>query len=127
MYKLISIVGLLFFIFILWVICLANTGINSVFFDFIKTIPFGDKIGHFILFGTLTFLCIILLKFRSFQFFRIKIYHRVLFVTVFVLIEELSQNYISTHTFDLIDLSADFLGIITATIGIQLIKSKFAQ
>lgn len=44
----------LFFIFILWILFLANTGQNSVFFTFITKIPYGDKLGHFCLFGLLT-------------------------------------------------------------------------
>ncbi|WP_244325652.1 hypothetical protein [Shewanella aestuarii] len=43
-----------FFGFIIWIIYLANTGGRSVFFVLIKHMPYGDKVGHMLLFGTLT-------------------------------------------------------------------------
>ena len=124
MHKKISLLGIVFFLFIIWIIYLANSGLNSIFFDFVKTIPFGDKLGHFILFGSLTFFATIILKFRTFSIGKFHIYYGFTFVSAFVIIEEFSQIFIASRTFDLLDLSADFIGIITATILAYIIQKQ---
>ena len=116
MQRFITTLSIGFLLFIIWIIYLANTGSNSVFFDFVKTLPLGDKIGHFILFGFLTFICIIASKYRSFQFVGIQIYYPAIFIFVFVVLEEISQIYISSRTFDLTDLASDVIGIVIASI-----------
>ena len=46
----------LFTIFILLVIILADAGVLAHYVGFIYAFPFGDKAGHFILYGILTLL-----------------------------------------------------------------------
>ena len=105
-----------FFCFILWVIYLANTGQNSVFFQFVASIPYGDKLGHFCLFGLLTLATNLAFRFKAFQFYSIKLFLGTILVSSFVIIEEFSQYFIPNRSFDLIDLSADFVGIVFFTI-----------
>ncbi|GAB4504759.1 MAG: hypothetical protein Fur0043_17530 [Anaerolineales bacterium] len=50
------IITLLFAFFILTVILLADVGRLSGLLQFLHTIPFGDKVGHFFLIGMLCFL-----------------------------------------------------------------------
>ncbi|MDO6762455.1 VanZ family protein [Agarivorans sp. 1_MG-2023] len=131
MYKFASILALLLFSFILWVIYLANTGASSVFFNVVGSLPYGDKLGHFGLFGTLTFICVLATKFSGLRIANIPIYWGAIAVTVFALGEELSQAYMPTRTFDLVDASADLLGIAAACvccyfISIHLAKTKAA-
>lgn len=114
MYKFIVILASAFFVFILWIIYLANTGGNSIFFDFVRSIPNGDKLGHLFLFGTLTFGVVVGTRFRSFTLGKLNIYYGVVLVAAFVVIEELSQAFIPTRTFDFIDLTADILGMLIA-------------
>jgi len=97
--------------FIVWIIYLANTGGNSVFFDLIKHIPYGDKVGHCLLFGTLTFLANLTLKFKTIKWGSISLYLGSSLVAVFVLVEEMSQGFISSRTLDGADLLADGVGI----------------
>lgn len=116
MYKLAGALALAFFGFILWVIYMANTGVNSVFFEFIAEIPYGDKLGHFCLFGFLTLGANVGLKFKCLKFKflvlgQTNIYLGTSLVLVFVLLEELSQGFIASRTFDLKDLIADGVGI----------------
>lgn len=124
MNKILATFAAIFFVFIVWVIYAANTGGQNIFFRQIKLVPYGDKLGHFLLFGILTSLVILGSKFRSFQFKRINIYYGTLLVSLFVLFEELSQIYIPSRTFDFLDLSADALGISLAT-GITDISKKY--
>lgn len=104
-----------FFCFILWVIYLANTGQNSVFFQFVASIPYGDKLGHFCLFGLLTLATNLAFRFKSFKLFSIELYLGTILVFSFVVIEEFSQYFIPNRSFDLMDLSADFVGIVFFT------------
>lgn len=112
MYKIISTISVSFFVFIGWIIYLANTGQKSIFFDLVARIPYGDKLGHFCLFGCLTLAANLLLKFRRVNFNNVPIYTGTVLVFLFVLIEELSQHFIPNRTLDGVDLIADIIGII---------------
>ncbi|MCF7519017.1 VanZ family protein [Pseudoalteromonas sp. L21] len=101
-----------FFGFIGWVIYLANTGQKSVFFDLVAAIPYGDKLGHFLLFGLLTLFINLAFKFKASVIGGFKIYWAALIVFTFVVLEEFSQYFIATRTFDLVDLLADLSGIV---------------
>lgn len=114
MHKLTTAVAVCFFGFILWVIYLANTGSKSIFFDFIKLIPYGDKLGHVCLFGFLTMTVVAGSRFRSFSIGNLRLYYGAVLVILFVVGEEISQIFIPSRTFDLIDLSADMFGILLA-------------
>jgi VanZ family protein len=118
------ILAVCFFAFILWVIYLANHGRPSLFFEFVQSFPNGDKLGHFCLFGTLTLLSIVATKFKSFPLGKLNIYYGFLLVALFVLSEELSQAFISTRTFDLIDLSADAAGILVSTCLAKAVEKR---
>ncbi|WP_425641055.1 VanZ family protein [Marinomonas gallaica] len=124
MYRLISGIAAGFFIFIVWIIYLAGTGGESVFFDFIETIPYGDKLGHMCVFGFLTLVSIIGSKFRYFKYGRFKFYYGATFVMLFVIGEELSQAFIETRTFDLTDLVADAVGIVVAILIVFLARKR---
>lgn len=104
-------VGAGFFGFILWIIYLANTGGNSIFFDLIRHIPYGDKVGHMLLFGLLTYVANLALQSRHFSLGRIPLYYGAVLVSIFVLSEEISQGFIPSRTLDIVDLIADAVGI----------------
>ncbi len=108
----------LFFIFILWILFLANTGQNSVFFTFITKIPYGDKLGHFCLFGLLTLMANFAFKLKVVKLPLINlkscdVYLGALIVFIFVLCEELSQFFIVSRTLDVIDFLANVVGIVS--------------
>lgn len=115
MYKLAASFSVLFFIFILWVISMANTGENSVFFKFVASIPYGDKLGHFCLFGLLTLGSNIAFKFNTVSLGRFNIYRGTFLVIIFVVLEELSQGFIPSRSMDIVDLLADSVGILVFT------------
>jgi VanZ family protein len=111
--KVMSTLSITFFGFILWVIYLANTGQSSIFFKFVSSIPYGDKLGHFCLFGVLALGANFAFKLKSFRLAKLEIYVGSALVLSFAIIEELSQYYIPNRTFDFADLIADILGIAT--------------
>ncbi|MBT4194354.1 MAG: VanZ family protein [Gammaproteobacteria bacterium] len=127
MYKLAAVAAICFFSFILWVIYLANSGSNSIFFDFVRSFPYGDKLGHLCLFGILTLFVIVATRFRSFSTGSLRIYFGAAIVVIFVLGEEMSQAFIPGRSFDLVDLSADIIGILTFTYVATLIDKRLTE
>ena len=112
MYKLAVLSTTLFAFFIGWVIYLADTGQKSIFFDLVKIIPFGDKIGHFLLFGFLTLGPIIVFKLRGMRIGKINVLYGAIVIFCVVVIEELSQKYVPGRTFDISDIMASLAGIV---------------
>lgn len=104
------IISIGFLSFIFWVIYSANTGQSNSIFRFIQETPYGDKLGHFSLFGLLTLAINYGLNFR--KTFIPSILIGTLAVFIFAVLEELSQYYIPTRTLDFIDFIADVLGIL---------------
>ena len=103
-----------FFLFICYIIFLADTADYNFAFRVVGQIPYGDKICHALLYGVMALLLNYGLGFRScavsgrghpdLQFGSI-------IVLAFATIEEFSQYFITSRTFDLWDLGADLLGI----------------
>ena len=101
----------LFGLFIVGVIVFANLGWLSIL-GFINRIPFGDKAGHFILYGILTLL-IDLAFIRANQEINPKlIVLRVALVLALLIgLEEYSQQFFEKRTSDWADLLFSYLGV----------------
>ncbi len=122
MHKLISLISVIFLGFITWIIYLANTAQNSIFFEFVASIPYGDKLGHFCLFGFLTLGANFAFKLKSYKLLSFNVYLGSMAVFLLVLIEELSQYFIPSRTLDATDLLADIVGIITFSLVTKFIS-----
>ena len=105
-------ITILFTLFILLIIVLADTG-NLGILKLVNRIPYGDKAGHFILYGILALL-VDLTFFQSLP-------HRsptliaiicALILAVFIGLEEFSQQFFAERTFSYQDLIASYLGVI---------------
>lgn len=101
----------LFILFILGIIIAANQGANWELFYIIRTLPYGDKIGHFGLMGLLAFLVNLSLQGRAVNLWGRSVLLGSLLVVIFVTLEELSQAFIATRTLSFMDWTADMLGI----------------
>ncbi len=76
----------------------------------LQSIPAGDKLGHFLLFGTLAFLANLAVARSGVSLaWHLKI---TALVVVVVMAEELSQIFLPHRNFDSMDLVADLAGII---------------
>jgi VanZ family protein len=101
-----------FILFIVLIIVLAGTG-NLGLLDFVYYVPYADKVGHFILYGTL----VLLINLTLFRSMPSQTRNRIVIFSGMTLafligLEELSQQQFSNRTFDLVDLSASYLGVI---------------
>ena len=105
--------AILFTLFILLVIVLADAGVLADYVGFVYRFPFGDKAGHFILYGILTLLInLALFRSRPEQSRSLLAVRCGLTLALLIGLEEFSQQYFSNRTFDLVDLSFSYLGLV---------------
>jgi VanZ family protein len=97
----------LFFAFICIVIAMADRANYNFAFRVIGFFPYGDKIAHALLFGILALLVNRALDFKRYY----SLYLGSILVLAFATAEEFSQLFISSRSFDLKDLLADFIGV----------------
>ncbi len=108
--KQIRMVFLVFCGFLGTVIYAADIGLGPQYWGWLRHVPLGDKICHFGLMLTLCVLSNLVLKCRPLSLHR-GILLGTLIVAILVVGEEFSQIWIPGRSFDLLDLTADFLGI----------------
>jgi hypothetical protein len=104
-----------FFLFISYIIFLADTADYNFAFRMIGHVPYGDKIMHALLYGVMAGLLNWGLGYRHccrFGALANAPYMGAVIVLTFAAIEECTQYYIPSRTFDLWDLAADFVGVI---------------
>ena len=107
----ISIISFLFITFIAYILYAANVGHEIFFFKILKSVPMGDKLAHIVLIGTLAFLVNLLLQVKTFKIRKRELLLGSLIVFGLVTVEEFTQIYIPTRSFDLVDLMANYIGI----------------
>ncbi len=105
----------LYIFMVLLIIALANLG-DDRFISHLKQIvylvPYGDKWGHFILMGLLAFFVNLLFKCKKLKIFKLSFLKGSVIILTIVTLEELSQIFIESRSFDLLDLTFDYLGIL---------------
>lgn len=94
----------LFFAFICWIIYQADTGASNIFFKIVRSVPYGDKAGHFLLFGVLAFMVNYASGSRAFPFAGFNIQAGGVTVLFFSLAEESSQFFFQEEPWMLLTL-----------------------
>ena len=98
--------------FIVFIIVQANLGNNGWFAAIQSVIPYADKVGHFVLIGAMALLLNLSLGARRIAIAgRYWLLGSVILFVVFT-VEEMTQLGLAHRTFDLGDLSMDYLGIL---------------
>lgn len=108
----VGIIAVIYFLWLVGIVVLANSKGTQHFVDFGVGIPYFDKIAHFVLMGGLSLLVNLALKVRKVKLLSISYLLGSVAVLVIVTIEEASQIFVRGRAFDLGDLVADYLGII---------------
>jgi VanZ family protein len=104
--------AILFTLFILLIIVLADAGILAHYVGFVYEFPFGDKAGHFMLYGILTLLIdLALFRARPDQSRWWIAFMSGLVLALLIGLEEISQQSFSSRSFDLVDLTFSYLGV----------------
>ncbi|MEH2105607.1 VanZ family protein [Nostoc sp.] len=81
----------------------------------IAQIPYYDTILHFLLLGIAAYLGHLALNKRNIQIFNISLPLASLIVIFFCIVDEIIQLFTPYRSFDLVDLAADFCGIVLFT------------
>ena len=97
-----------FFIFISLIIFIADNANYNFALRWVGSIPYGDKIAHATLYGVMAMLLNYGLSYRKIKGIQLG----AVLVLTFAIIEEFSQMYIPSRTFDLYDILADIVGVI---------------
>ncbi|CAM3948453.1 VanZ family protein [Shewanella aquimarina] len=120
-----ALLGVLFSGFLVWLIVSADAGRSNPLFELAHSIPYGDKLGHMILFGTLTLFANVGSRFRRVSLGKVRPYLGAVVVTIVVIIEECSQQYFPSRTFDGYDLLADGVGIMLFSLLSLYLEKRF--
>ncbi len=98
-------------LFIVLIIILADLG-KLGFLGILNSIPYGDKAGHFILYGILTLLLdLAFIRARPESSRRWIVLRIALILALLIGIEEYSQQFFANRTFSLLDLLFSYLGV----------------
>jgi VanZ family protein len=104
--------AVLFTFLILTIIILADLGRLPRALRVVYDFPYGDKLGHLVLFGMLNFLVTSsFIASRPGHSPKVIALSAGLILAALIAIEEYSQKYFAKRTFDLIDLFAGCLGL----------------
>ena len=102
----------IFIVLLILIVIAANMDLGPSFFSFVYLLPGGDKAGHFILMGLLSFLINSVMCASRLQVFSFDLLKGSLIVMAIVTIEELSQIFLQYRGFSIFDLFFDYTGII---------------
>jgi polysaccharide biosynthesis protein VpsQ len=109
-----------FFVLLLAIIYKADTANYNFAFHVVGMIPYGDKIAHAVLYGIMVYL--LNYGFNGKRWGRAEIGSVIVFS--FALIEEVSQLYFPSRSFDWFDLLADAVGIVVVTVVYRIMKKN---
>lgn len=101
-----------FFIFISFIIYLADTADHNFAFRLIGHIPYGDKLMHGLLYGVMALLLNYGLNYKSYKLFGFNMQVGALIVLTFAGLEEITQYWFPSRTCDVFDFVADTVGVI---------------
>lgn len=103
--------AMMFAVFFITIIVIANRGDGGNWWPFIGCIPIGDKVGHVGLVGTLSLLFNFAFRLRQPAWFPRALTPVSLALLLVLTSEEISQAFVPSRTCDPFDWLADLLGL----------------
>ena len=100
-----------FFLFISFIIFLADTADYNFAFRLVGHIPYGDKLAHASLYGVMALLLNYGLNFKSKKIFGFNMQLGAIIVLTFAGLEEITQYWLPSRTCDIFDFVADTVGV----------------
>jgi hypothetical protein len=110
-----------FCVFLGSVVAAADAGLGPRLWGWVDRVPMGDKLCHGALMFTLCLLANLVLGCRELRPGRRALLVATVVVGCLVLAEEISQIWIPGRNFDLLDLSADAIGLLAADLAARAI------
>jgi len=111
-----------FFWFLLLVAYWADTDSMPKIISAMIEIPYGDKIGHFVLYGILAYLLTVAMPFRRVKILRWSLPLGLVLAAGFASLEEASQLFFVNRTASLVDLFSGYSGILAAVFLIPCMR-----
>lgn len=116
-----------FILFMLLIVTIANRGEGGDWWSFLQHIPYGDKLGHVGLMGTLCLLCNLAVTPRRFRFLPITVTRVTFILFALITLEELSQAFIPARSCDLLDWLADLAGLTLGQVAATFIRRSVSR
>ena len=113
-----------FIVFLILVIIIADRGEGEKWWSFIDHIPYGDKVGHLGLIGTLSLLCNLAFHPRHPGWLPRWITLVTLILLVILSGEEIAQAFIPHRTCDIFDWLADLAGLAAGQVTALWIRAR---
>ena len=104
-----------FLLFMILVIIWADTNTMPTWLRQIYIFPFGDKIGHFIIYAVFAYLLTWAMPTRRLKLGRFSLPLGIFIAVAFATLEETSQLFVVRRTPDVFDLLMGYLGIYAST------------
>jgi VanZ family protein len=123
----IKIVAVIYIFILAGIVVLADVRQTQFIFNFVRSLPFGDKIGHFFLMEIFSLLVNLALRAKPIRLWKFKYLLGSLIVLAIVTLEEFSQIFVRGRTFDAEDLIVDFAGIFISGELARLITGRFSR
>ena len=95
-----------------WIYIDANTGDYNTMLKMARSVPYGDKMGHFLLYGALTLILNFTLAMRQIKIGGHELLLGSVIILVVTLIDEFTQILQESRSFEWLDMSSNLLGII---------------
>jgi VanZ family protein len=111
-----------FFLFLLLVAYWADTDSMPKILSALTEFPYGDKIGHFILYGILAYLLTVAMPFRRVKILRWSLPLGLVLAAGFASLEEISQLFFVNRTASFVDLFSGYIGIAAAAVIIPCLR-----
>ena len=100
----IKIIAVIYIFILAGIVVLADVRQTQFLFNFIRSLPFGDKIGHFFLMGIFSLLVNLALSAKTIRLWKFEYLLGSLIVSAIITVEEFSQIFVRGRTFDAGDL-----------------------
>ena len=109
--KLTALFAILIIGFVLFIWWRADQGQLPGFISELYNFPYGDKVGHFLLMGGLTFFLCLPFCLREKHRSNRRMFYVMFAVALIITVEEIIQHFFATRTRDLVDLGFSYAGI----------------
>ena len=95
-----------------WIYIDANTGDYNTMLKMAGSVPYGDKMGHFLLYGALTLILNLTLNLRQVKIGSHEFLRGSVIILIVTFIDEFTQILNESRSFEWLDMSSNLLGIV---------------
>lgn len=113
--------------FIGWITWQADRGQYNFFIMLAASFPYGDKVGHLLIYLTLAILLNVALHFRRLPLGALRPELGSLLVWCYTLLEETSQLWFDSRNFEWLDILANTTGVVLASLICRFGQRRYSK